>query len=74
MDLLELKDRLHWANIPDRWYSLNEGLKPDACILYKNYSRWEFFIWMKKAGGMTLRFLVMQKRPMIIYGVRWSIY
>jgi hypothetical protein len=50
MDLLELKDRLYWANVPDRWYSLNEGLKPDACILYENYSRWEFFYLDEKGG------------------------
>lgn len=43
MDLNELKDKLNKHNVPDRWYSLDEGLKPDACILYKNYSKWEFF-------------------------------
>ncbi len=43
MSLLELVDKLYWSNVPKRWYSLNEGLKPDACILYKNYSTWEFF-------------------------------
>ncbi|MDI3322370.1 hypothetical protein [Pinibacter soli] len=43
MNLIELKDKLYWNNVPERWYSLNEGLKADACILYKNYSTWEFF-------------------------------
>ncbi|WP_343304488.1 hypothetical protein AAHN97_23155 [Chitinophaga niabensis] len=43
MDYFELKDKLYWNNIPEYWYSLDEGLKPDACILYKNYSKWEFF-------------------------------
>lgn len=43
MNLLELKDKLYWNNVPNHWYSLDEGLKPDACILFKNYSKWEFF-------------------------------
>lgn len=43
MDFFELKDKLYWSNVPERWYSLNEGLKPDACILCKNYFKWEFF-------------------------------
>ncbi|MBI3235280.1 MAG: hypothetical protein HYZ42_14805 [Bacteroidetes bacterium] len=40
---MELKDKLYWSNTPEHWYSLNEGLKPNACILYKNYSSWEYF-------------------------------
>lgn len=48
MNLIELKDKLYWKNVPDRWYSLDEGLKPDACILYKNYAKWEFFYLDKK--------------------------
>lgn len=28
MNLIELKERLYWGNVPDSWYSLNEGLKP----------------------------------------------
>lgn len=43
MDLIELKDKLYWNNVPERWYSLDEGLKPGALHLYKNYSKWEYF-------------------------------
>lgn len=43
MKLSELKDKLLTHNVPEHWYSLNEGLKPDACILVKNYSKWEYF-------------------------------
>jgi hypothetical protein len=50
MNLIELKDKLYWNNVPERWYSLNDGLKPDACILYKNYSIWEFFYLDEKGG------------------------
>ena len=43
MKLTELKKELEGNNVPERWYSINEGLKPDACNLYKNYSLWEYF-------------------------------
>ena len=43
MNLAELNKKLKESNVPERWYSIDEGLKPDACILYKNYSIWEFF-------------------------------
>lgn len=55
MNLIELKDKLYWNNIPDRWYSLNEGLKPDACILYKNYLKWEFFYLDEKGDKHDFR-------------------
>lgn len=50
MKLVELKEKLYWNNVPERWYSLDEGLKPDACILYKNYSKWEFFYLDEKGN------------------------
>jgi hypothetical protein len=43
MDLSELKEKLYSNKVPKNWYSLDEGLKPDSCILYKNYNVWEFF-------------------------------
>jgi hypothetical protein len=43
MQIQELKNKLYQNNVPERWYSLNDGLKPDACIIYKNYSNWECF-------------------------------
>lgn len=52
MDLNELKKRLYKSNVPERWYSIDEGLKPDACILYKNYSKWEFF-YLDEKGNRT---------------------
>lgn len=50
MDIRKLKKKLVENNIPESWYSLDEGLKPDACILYKNYSRWEYF-YLDERGG-----------------------
>lgn len=50
MNLSELKNKLYKNNVPERWYSLDEGLKPDACILYKNYSKWEFFYLDEKGN------------------------
>ncbi len=48
MNLSELKELIITHNIPDKWYSIDEGLKPDALILYKNYSSWEFFYLSEK--------------------------
>lgn len=50
MSLKELKDRLHLFNIPESSYSINGELKPDAYILFKNYSKWEFF-YLDERGG-----------------------
>lgn len=50
MNLIELKDKLYWNNVPERWYSLDEGLKSDAHHLYKNYSKWEYFFLDEKGG------------------------
>lgn len=50
MTLDELKNKLERSNVPKRWYSINEGLKPDACILYKNYAKWEFFYLDEKGN------------------------
>jgi hypothetical protein len=43
MTLAELKKKIDEYNIPDRWYAINEGEKPNALILYKTYANWEFF-------------------------------
>jgi hypothetical protein len=55
MNLDELKARLYKANVPERWYSLDEGLKADACILYKNYSKWECFYLDEKGDRHDYR-------------------
>ena len=46
----ELTEKIIINHIPDRWYSLDNGLKPDACILYKNYSVWEYFYLDEKGN------------------------
>lgn len=50
MNIDQLKEKLFTNNVPERWYSLDEGLKPDACILFKNYSNWEFFYLDEKGN------------------------
>jgi len=45
-----LKNRLHENSVPERWYSLDEGLKPDACIIYKNYAKWECFYFDERGN------------------------
>jgi hypothetical protein len=55
MNIIELKEKLYWNNVPERWYSLDDGLKPDACILHKNYSKWEFFYLDEKGERHDFR-------------------
>jgi hypothetical protein len=52
---LEEKGLIARFEIPDRWYSINEGLKPDALILYKNYSLWEFFYLEEKGDRLDFK-------------------
>ncbi len=52
MTLDELKKRLHDHNVPERWYSLDNGLKSDAIILYKNYYKWEYFYFDEKGNRL----------------------
>jgi hypothetical protein len=54
MRLEELKDKLFQNNVPDRWYSINDGLKPGAFILYKNYSIWECFYLDEKGERLDI--------------------
>ncbi len=42
MNFKDLEIKLRENNVPERWYGINE-LKSDACILYQNYLKWEFF-------------------------------
>ncbi len=56
MNLEDLKEKLSVNNIPLRWYSLNDGLKPDACILMENYGVWEFFYLDEKGNRLDMRF------------------
>lgn len=58
MDYFELKDKLYWNNVPESWYSLDEGLKPDACILFKNYAKWEFFYLDERGGRNDFRVFI----------------
>lgn len=47
LNLIELERRLHEMNIDMNCYSLNGELKPDALIIYENYSKWEVFFYEK---------------------------
>jgi hypothetical protein len=43
MRLAELKDKIIAGKILDSLFSIDDGLKPNAHILFKNYSKWEYF-------------------------------
>ena len=37
-------------NVPESLFSINQGLKPNAYILLKNYAKWEFFFLDEKGS------------------------
>lgn len=37
------KEKIYQNNVPDSWYSINEGIKLDSYILIKNKDYWDFF-------------------------------
>lgn len=55
MDKQTLISKLQSNNIPERWYSINEGLKPNACIIYENYSLWEYFYLDEKGERLDYK-------------------
>jgi hypothetical protein len=55
MDLTTLKRKLFINNINEKWYSLNETLKPDADILFKKDGKWEFFYLDERGGKNDLK-------------------
>lgn len=50
MNVNQLKKVLVIMGIPDRYYSINSGLKPDSFILRNVYAYWEYF-YMDERGG-----------------------
>lgn len=57
MDLNELKKKLYDYNVPERWYSIDNGLKYDACVLYRNYSKWEYFYLDERGNRLDYKIL-----------------
>lgn len=37
-------------DIPDRWYSIDDGIKPDSFILRSVHTYWEYY-YMDERGG-----------------------
>lgn len=48
MSIEELKQNIKSWSVPNTLYSINEGLKPNAYILYENYGQWDFFYLNEK--------------------------
>lgn len=53
MNRLDLLFKLTELNIEPRRYSLYDELKPDAIILFHNYSKWEVF-YLNERGGRNV--------------------
>lgn len=43
MTYQQLIDSIKQNGIPSDWFSINDGLKPNAYILNRNYIGWDFF-------------------------------
>ncbi|WP_243347645.1 hypothetical protein [Parabacteroides sp. FAFU027] len=54
----ELEEKLKVNNVPETWYSLNKGLKPDALILTKAHSFWEFFYLSEKGDRSSYEYFL----------------
>jgi hypothetical protein len=55
MEYITLIEKINEYNIPPSWYSLNQGLKPNAYILVKNYDMWEYFYLDEKGDRLNER-------------------
>ena len=55
MEYNDLIDKINEYNIPSSWYSINQGLKPNAYILFKNYDKWEYFYLDEKGERLGER-------------------
>ena len=43
MKLEELLEKIKANNVPERWYAINDGVKPDACVILDYNGQWEGF-------------------------------
>ncbi len=55
MNYKTLMDKIAENNIPHSLISINDGLKPNAYILFKNYDIWEYFYLDEKGGRQGFR-------------------
>jgi hypothetical protein len=71
MDVKELRKRWEDMKILHRWNAINEGLKIDALILYKNYTGIaSFFIIAKEEIGLVTGYLKRRTKPAYICWIR----
>ena len=56
MLIKDLENEISKLGIRSSIYSLNEGLKPDCIVLYKNYNLWEVFYLDEKGNRLDLKF------------------
>lgn len=54
MDIKTFKEKTIANKIPDSWYSINNGVKFNACILVDNKSYWESFYFDEKGETHNL--------------------
>jgi hypothetical protein len=54
MDIKSFREKTIANKVPDSWYSINSGVKFNACILVYNKSYWESFYFDEKGETNNL--------------------
>ena len=54
MDIKTFREKIIENRIPNSWYSINDGVKFNACILVDNKSYWESFYFDEKGESHNL--------------------
>ncbi len=52
MDLTTLKNKLRENKVPESWYSLYDGLKGNAWMLWEIHGMWEVYYMDERGGQM----------------------
>lgn len=55
MTYQDLINNIQASKIPASLYSIEEGLKPNAYILYRNYDKWEYFFLSERGDKLDQR-------------------
>lgn len=65
----DLLDMLKKNQVPESWYSLDDGLKMDAFVIIENYSCWEFFYLDEKGDRQDFHLFSREEEA---YDYLWS--
>jgi hypothetical protein len=58
MKLEELLEKIKAKNVPERWYAINDGVKPGACVILDSNGQWEGFCIDEKGERSHFNFFL----------------